>query len=439
MANNHLLDWDKVTAERLSKGLNEPPELLAKRRQAVEQLADSQWPSMHQESWRRTDPRMIGGERFRLWDTTTVDESNSNNAPIPACCSWFHLHNARPCDTVVIGEHQDFGNLFGDLFGSLADGFGSNGNSDVASRVLAFPTDDDSPAIGLTNAAFYQGGFYVTIPKRIIVSRPMWIRHTAHTPSGALLPLNVIHLSAESEATVMLEHSILGEEESWFGSTTHIEVEEGARLNLMAVNQSGYAGRFYDNMKIKLGRNARFHFTWADLTGGWAVVRRETVFAGEGSEAVLRGVHIGRGDGHFDLRTLQDHLAPHTTSDLLYKSVMFDRSKSIFQGLIRIEPKAVNANAYQLNRNLLMSHKSTADSIPKLEIKVDEVRCTHGASAGKVDPEALYYMMSRGLSKEDATQLLIEGFLGEVADHLSEGTLKNYWSARVFELTRRSV
>ncbi|MDP8229198.1 MAG: Fe-S cluster assembly protein SufD [Candidatus Electryoneaceae bacterium] len=439
MADNHLLDWDIAAAERLSSGFNEPSELLTKRLQAVEQLADTKWPSMRQESWRRTNPDIIGGKRFRPWDTTNDKESCKNDLPMPACCSWYHLHNTHPCEKVVIAEHEDYSNLFGHLFGSLLDGFGANRNSNLLSRVLAFPQDDDSPAIGLTNAAFYQGGFYVTIPERIIVSRPLWIRHTAHTPSGALLPLNIIHLGPESEATVMLEHSMMGEEESWFGSTTYVEVEEGARLNLMAVNQSGSAGRFYDNMQIKLGRNARFHFTWADLTEGWAVVRRETVMAEEGSEAVLRGVHIGRGDGHFDLRTLQGHPAPNTTSDLLYKSVMFDRSKSIFQGLIRIEPKAKNANAYQLNRNLLMSHSSTADSIPMLEIMVDEVRCTHGASAGKVDPEALYYMMSRGLSEEDATQLLIEGFLGEVADQLGEGTLKNYWSARVFELSRRSL
>ncbi len=434
-----LLDWNIKSANRISHGLGEPIELKEKRREAVGQLENTRWSHQFEEPWRRTDPSVIGQKQFQLWDNSQDMAPEEEDTVTPACCSWYHLHNGRPLNTMMIAEHLDFSRVFGSLFGSLGDAFGRNGNPHIASHILSIPSDDQDMAIRLSNTAFYQGGFYLSMPERIIASRPIWVRHTADTPNGALFPLNVIHLERSSEATIMLENIVHGQESSWFNSLTSVELEQDALLNITLINQTAPACRFYDNLQIKLGKNARCNVTWADLTEGWAVVRREIDLTGSGGEVDLRGVHVGRDDSHYDLRTLQDHPAPNSCSDLKYKTAMFGRSKSIFQGLINVHPTAANANAYQLNRNLLMSNDATTDTIPMLEILVDEVKCTHGASAGKIDPEALFYLMSRGISEEDATELLIEGFLGEIGDKLAEGAIKNYWLNRVFEVTKNAL
>lgn len=434
-----LLDWNIKAANRISHSLGEPAELKQRRREAVGKLEKARWPNLFQEPWRRTDPSVIGKKHFQLWDNSQDMAPNEEDTVTPACCSWYHLHNGRPLNTMMIAEHLDFSRVFGSLFGSLADAFGVNGNPNIASHILSIPSDDQDLAIRLSNTAYYQGGFYLSMPERIVASRPIWVRHTADTPHGALFPLNVVHLQRGSEATIMLENIVHGKELSWFNSLTSIELEDDALLNISLINQTPAACRFYDNLQIKLGRNARCNVTWADLNEGWAVVRRETSMAGSGSEVNLRGVHVGRGVSHYDLRSLQDHPAPSSYSDLQYKAAMFGSSRSIFQGMIKVHPTALNANAYQLNRNLLMSNDATTDTIPMLEILVDEVKCTHGASAGKIDPEALFYLMSRGISEKDATGLLIEGFLGEVGDKLGDGAIKDYWINRVFDVTKKAL
>ncbi len=431
-----LLDWNIKSANRISHSLGEPQQLKDKRKQAVEKLESSRWPNLLQEPWRRTNPNVIGKKKFLLWNNTMDPAPREEDTITPACCSWYHLHNGRPLNTMMIAEHLDFSRVFGSLFGSLADAFGVNGNPKLAELIQAIPDDDHDVAIRLANTAFYQGGFYLAMPEHIVASRPIWVRHTADTPGGALFPLNVIQLAKGSEATLMLENIVHGEEASWFNNLTTVEVADDAKLHLTLVNSTSPSCRFYDHLEVKLGRNAQCNISWADMTKGWAVVRREVVMAGQGSELNLRGVHVGREDSHYDCRTLQDHLAPNSFSDLKFKTAMFGRSKSIFQGMINVHPTAINANAYQLNRNLLMSKDAKTDTIPMLEILVDEVKCTHGASAGKIDPEALFYLMSRGLSETDATELLVGGFLGEIGDKLSEGAIKNYWMNRVFEVTK---
>ena len=121
---------------------------------------------------------------------------------------------------------------------------------------------------------------------------------------------------------------------------------------------------------------------------------------------------------HLDYDTQQNHLAPHTTSDLLFKCALEDKSRSVWQGMIYVAPGAQKTDGYQANRNLLLSRKARADSIPGLEILADDVRCTHGATAGKVDPDQLFYLRSRGLPQKDAERLIVEGFFTPIMERI---------------------
>lgn len=433
-----LVDWDKDIITHISGQLGESPRLEQKRLDAFDRLQATAWPNPFQESWRRTDPREIGTERFKLWDGTEEDVPLSEHpcaSGRPSCGSWLDLFNCRKKAFAVAEEHEKLKLRFG----TWEEGFNSSGDNELISRYLEMADDDDSPAIHYLHTAFSQGGAFMTVPAYASARRPIWIRNTARTPGGALFPINLFHLATGAQAALVFEQDAYANTDSWLGSTTFVDLEPGASLNMTVINRSSPDVRLYDYLKVNAARDANFTLTWADLTAGWAVIRRETVLQDSGAEVRLRGMHLGSGSSHLDLRTSQSHPAPHTTSDLLYKTAMFDNSMSIYQGLINIGNKAVGADAYQLNRNLLMSADSKADTIPMLEILVDDVRCSHGASVGKIDPEALFYMMSRGLSNPEATQLLVEGFLVETTKDLTEGAIKDYLMSRILNLTRHSL
>jgi Fe-S cluster assembly protein SufD len=155
------------------------------------------------------------------------------------------------------------------------------------------------------------------------------------------------------------------------------------------------------------------------LGGRFARLRVEAMLEGPGSSADLKGLFFGTGDQVFDFRTMQDHIAAHTSSDLLFKGALRDRARSVYVGVVRVETTAPGTSANQANRNLLLSERARATSEPILEILNNDIqRCSHGATVGPVDPEHLFYLVSRGIPRGQAERMLVEGFLGEVIDRI---------------------
>jgi Fe-S cluster assembly protein SufD len=156
--------------------------------------------------------------------------------------------------------------------------------------------------------------------------------------------------------------------------------------------------------------------------------------AKEGIEVELLGIFIGR-QGEMKVRTTQHHVKPHGTSNLLFKTVLLDEAKFDYRGLIKIDPNAQGSNAYQRNDNLVLHDKAQVETQPELEIEANEVRCTHGATVGKLDEEQLYYLMTRGLALEQAEQILLTGFLGEVVDKIDDLQVRD----KVLEFVRTNL
>jgi len=429
---SRLAPWNQATIQSLSDHLSEPDKIRQLRLEALTRLKITPWPSTMDEAWRRNDPRRIGRDRFKLWDTTHPDElaglAGLDEVPTGlAEATRLDLLNCDLQSRFVRPDHMTSGLMVG----AIRQAFETRTVPAVEEMILDAPDDKDSPAISLLHIAFSQGGSYVVTPPRFQSSEPVLIRHATTGNGGAILPLNLIKVGRDSELTLILDQSAVGGDPLWFGAMTRIVLEDRARLKILLINRSSASVTFYDHLHAKLGRDANLQVTWGDLTDGWTVVRREVALSGAGSEAKLRGAYIGSSEGLLDLRTLQDHTAPSSTSDLMYKSALFGSSKSVYQGLIQIHPSAPLSNAYQLNRNLLMSSTARADSIPKLEIEVDEVRCTHGASAGKPDSNALFYLQSRGLSEAEAIRLMVEGFIAETGDGVTNEMVHEYWRAAV--------
>ena len=144
----------------------------------------------------------------------------------------------------------------------------------------------------------------------------------------------------------------------------------------------------------------------------------EASLVGPGATAELKGIYFASGEQFFDFHTLQDHQVGNTTSDLLFKGALQDVARTVYAGLIRIEKGAARSDAYQANRNLVLSDKAKATSIPMLEIDNNDVRCTHGATVGPVDPNHLFYLRSRGITEMTAKRMIVQGFFGQVLDRI---------------------
>jgi len=207
---------------------------------------------------------------------------------------------------------------------------------------------------------------------------------------------------------------------------TEIFVRDNARVRFVNLQQWGAAVQHFGTQRILLDRDATLNFVTVGLGGRLTKATGESVMRGAGSSSELLGLFYGRGRQQFDYVTLQDHQAPNTTSDLLFKSALNDRARSVYYGLVRVGPTAAQADANQENRNLLLSSGARADSDPVLEILTSEVaRCTHGASVGPVDEEQLFYLQSRGIERPDAEKLLVSGFFHEVIGRITNEAIRN--------------
>ena len=173
-------------------------------------------------------------------------------------------------------------------------------------------------------------------------------------------------------------------------------------------------------MRAGLARDARITTLLAGFGADFARTEHRVTLAGEGAEAKLLGAYFPNGEQHHELWTVQDHQAPHTASDLLYKGALGGAGRALYYGTIRVGPEARRTDAYQSNRNLLLSGDARVDTNPQLEIETNDVRCTHGATVGQVDPSQLFYLMSRGIPRPEAERLLVAGFFTEVLSRFGD-------------------
>jgi Fe-S cluster assembly protein SufD len=197
-------------------------------------------------------------------------------------------------------------------------------------------------------------------------------------------------------------------------------VGDNARLNYVPVQNWGSDTVSLMTQRARLGADAHLETVMLSVGGGAGKTDCGAYLAGPGANSILYGLAIGDGKQHYDHHTVHHHQAPHTYSDLHFKVALKEKAESAYTGLIRIDEHAPNCEAYQENRNLLLSSGARAESIPELEILNKEVRCTHGATMGKIEPEEIFYLESRGIEHDEAVRLIVGGFVAPIVDHVPE-------------------
>jgi Fe-S cluster assembly protein SufD len=299
-------------------------------------------------------------------------------------------------------------------------------------EALVAGSDTGVDAFTELNAAFLLGAAVLRVPAGVDVPDPVLILHwfDGEGPEGigpegmgvAAFPRTILVAGEDSQVTVV-EHQASADVFALVDPVLQIDLADAARLRYLNVQDLGPRVSQIAYQSSRVGRDSSLYSSVVALGGDYARVRTDSRIDGKGGSAELNAVYLTDGDRMHDFRTLQDHAAPSSTSDLLFKGAIQDRGRSVYSGLIRVRPEARGTNAFQTNRNLVLSEGAGAESVPNLEILTDDVRCSHASAVGPVDEEQLYYLESRGVPPIEAERLIVQGFLGEVLDRLPSPSL----------------
>jgi Fe-S cluster assembly protein SufD len=280
--------------------------------------------------------------------------------------------------------------------------------------------------------ASVKAGTVLYLPPSLVVNAPFEVFHIVTGENLAVFPHTLIIADKESQVT-FLDHFVSadGQARGFATGVNDLVLRPGSKLTYISIQD--WSRQFVSVQMNSTVAEEQASAVNLSLNFGGRYSRLESVsrLAGAGARSDMLSVSIAGADQEFDQRTLQDHLQPNTTSDLLYKNALSGNARTVFSGLIKVERGAHRTDAYQKVRNLLLSDEAEANSMPGLEILADDVRCTHGATSGQVEPEELFYLLSRGIPQLKANGLIVNGFLSEVIDRLSGEDIKAYLHAQI--------
>jgi Fe-S cluster assembly protein SufD len=269
--------------------------------------------------------------------------------------------------------------------------------------------------------ALVSSGTFLYVPRGVEIESPIEIFHWLHGENAAVFPHLLLVTDELAKVTVVEHFRSLDRQLPGFAcGVNDLVAGPGAKVTYVCAQTWGENVRALQMNTTTVDHDAAAMSLNLHLGSKYSRFESLSRLIGEGGRSDLLAVAVANGDQEFDARTLQDHVSPHTASDLLYKNALEDRARSTFGGLIRVEPHAHFTDAYQKVRNLLLSDDSEANSMPGLEILADNVRCTHGATSGQVDEDELFYLRTRGISVPVAQRLIVTGFLNEVIQRLDQ-------------------
>jgi Fe-S cluster assembly protein SufD len=288
---------------------------------------------------------------------------------------------------------------------------------------------DDHPLLGTLvgaedkfsahNAALWQHGLLVHVPAGVEVERPLYLHVANATEGGSLFWRLLVVAEAGSRFTLIEEVSSSAPGlDGYANAAVEIVVQDAAKVEYVNLQNLSRATWLFATCHARVERDAELDWVTGGFGSAKGKVRIQNDLAGQGATSRVTGAYFADATQHLDYDTYQRHIAASTTSDFAFKGALRDSATAVWRGMIRVEEGAQKTNAYQENRNLLLSREAHANSIPGLEILANDVRCTHGATLGQVDREQLFYLMSRGLTRSEAERLIVRGFFQDVLDRV---------------------
>ena len=282
---------------------------------------------------------------------------------------------------------------------------------------------DERPDVFADLNAAFATTTHLSIPAGAVVEQPILVTHVVPAGGAMVCPRLVIDAGPDSQATVVERFVSQSVGPALVLPVLQVRAADAARVQYLAINQLSTDAWSIGHQQAVGERDSSTLLASVALGGDYARVRTEARLVGAGASTRQVALYFAGGQQMHDFRTIQDHAAPNTTSDLLFKGAVQDQSKSVYTGLIRIRENAKGTNAFQTNRNLTLSEGAWAESVPNLDIETNDVKCSHASTVGPIDEDQRFYLESRGVRPEVAERLVVLGFFDEVLDQLPAGDL----------------
>jgi len=376
-------------------------------------------PNIKDEPWRRTDLHLLERESFRI----PAEKAYLDYPEVPEDLLQPLTGDSHGGQVVMMPggvqveideEIEAQGVVFTDLRTAEEE------HPEILSKIMGKVVSPEDGKFAAMTSALVQEGVLLYVPRGVHLDKPL--HSLLWGPGKALSYFSHIMVYLEENSSVTYVHEAASPTER-DGQIMHagiVEIYVGPAANLRFVELQSWGEHVWNfsHERVKVDRDGNLDWIFGAVGSHLTKNFSDLDLVGRGSTGRMSGFYFTDHDQHLDHDTQQNHLAPNTTSDLLFKGALLGESRSVWQGMIYVAPGASKTDGYQANRNLVLSNEARADSIPGLEIKTDDVRCTHGATVGKIDPEPVFYLQSRGIPKQEAERLVVEGFFDPIMQRI---------------------
>ena len=402
-----------------------------RRAKALEQFREAGFPTTKNEDWHFTSVAPIAEREFTFVDARTGDVQHGDVEAVSLGGEGAH-------ELVFVNGHYSPELSHREALdprvtiASLTDAWTSA--PELAKRVGTIISDERAAFTAL-NTAFMPDGIVIHVPKDVSLTRPIHVLFVtdANAAKTVMHPRNLIVLERHARATVIETYVALGDAAYFTNSVTEVSLAEGATLEHIRIQREGRRAFHVGTAEAVQAKDS--HYVSFSFATGGSLVRTNiyTRLDGEGSGATLNGLYMLDGEQHCDHQTRIEHVAPNCFSREVYKGVLDGRSHGVFNGKVYVHPEAQKTDGKQTNNTLLLSKEAQIDTKPQLEIFADDVKCTHGATVGRLDEMALFYMKSRGVNAESAKRLLIYAFAADVLETIERTEVREALESTTLE------
>ncbi len=403
----------------------EPAWLHRLRLAAFSRFTELRFPSTQDEAWRHTDVAPVAEIPFQAAGYRRDARTAEQLAEVTfGAASWSRLVFLNGHFSPELSTLQPL--RAGVRVSSLAVALGTDASA--VEPYLAHHARYEDRAFVALNTAFMKDGAFVSIPPDTALEAPLHLVFASTADGEATMshPRNLIVMGPGSQATIAQSYIGVGEGRYFTNAVTELVLGEHATIDHYTLQRE--SGDAFHIAALDVHQDHTSSFSSHSVALGGALVRNEitAVLDGEGIACNLNGLFMVTGRQHMDIRTMVDHVKPHCTSRQLYKGVLGGHSRAVFTGKILVRPGAQKTDAMQTNKSLLLSEDATLNTTPQLEIFADDVKCQHGATIGQLDPDALFYLRSRGIGEEAARNLMIAVFAREALSRIGHDPIRAY-------------
>lgn len=412
---------------RARAGGDEPEWLSSLRADALERFERAGFPTTDEEDWKYTNVAPIARAEFRPADALAVDGELNAGIIEP----FVYEESQRSCLVFVDGlfrpdlsstEALPDGVVVSDLREALR-----GPHAEVIRKHLARTQEHDRDAFVALNTAFLRDGAFIFLPKGVNAGTPIQLLFLAgaQETGAASFPRALVVAERESSATILESYAALGGATYFTNSVVETFVGEAARIVHYKVQREGESAYHVAATRAALGRASTYDLTTVTLGARLSRHGVEVRLSDEGAECWVDGLYLVGEGQHADTHSLIDHQKPRCTSHQNYKGILDGRSRAVFNGRVFVHRDAQQTDAFQSNKNILLSPEARVDTKPQLEIFADDVKCAHGATVGQLEEEELFYLVSRGLHPDLARNLLTYGFAEEIVEKIKVESIKS--------------